>query len=269
MTLFNSTPQSHDYPAYEALSRWFESPLGQHLLTRERALVDEMLGRRRGHHLLQLGCASLDLCEHSPIEHKFAFTPFTQSIGYQAIADAEAIPLATASVDCILLHHALDYAFDQHQLLREVSRVLIAGGQVVIVGFNPFSSWGVRSKLSIGRCPAPWHARMLRCLRVCDWLKLLDFQIDEVRYAEYALPVNAPAIIRYSGWMEPMASRLNWPSGAVYFITAHKQVLPLIPIHSRRRRTPVPSLGIPLPGAGSGRNGAMHSTHGDSTECSM
>lgn len=265
MPLLTSSSQLHDYPAYEALSRWFESSLGQHLLTRERAVVDEMLGRRAGHHLLQLGCASLDLYEHSPIEHKFAFTPFAQATGYQAIADAEAIPLCTASVDCILLHHALDYAFDQHQLLREVSRVLIAGGHVVIVGFNPFSSWGLRGKLSFTRQQPPWHARMLRCLRVCDWLKLLDFHIDEVRYAEYALPVNAPAVIRYSGWMEPTASRLNWPSGAVYFIAAHKQVLPLIPVNSRRRRVAVPTLGMPLQGAGTGRNGALQSLHEERT----
>ncbi|HTR00704.1 MAG TPA: class I SAM-dependent methyltransferase [Candidatus Acidoferrum sp.] len=259
MSLFTHQPQVHDHEAYQALTRWYQGSLGQHLLQREQALVNDVLSRRFGHHLLQLGCGELWLHGQSTIAHKFAFAPFPQAAGHQAIADAEAIPLATASVDCILLHHALDYALDQHQLLREVSRVLIAGGYVVIVGFNPISSWGLRGKLTPGKRSAPFHARMLRCLRVCDWLKLLDFRIDDVRYAEYALPIDSPAAIRYSGWMESLASRLNWPSGGVYVITAHKQVLPLIPVNGRRRRMSVPALGIPIAGGGTGRSSALHS----------
>lgn len=245
---------AHDLAAYQALTAWYRSALGQHLLGREQALVDEMLGRRFGYHLLQLGCADMQLHHQSPMGHKFAFTPFVQAAdGFQAVADADAIPLATASMDCVLLHHALDYAADQHQLLREVTRVLIAGGHVIIVGFNPFSTWGVRSKLQLGRKQSPWQARMLHSLRVCDWLKLLDFQVDEIRYAEYALPINTPAAIRYSSWMEKPASRLNWPTGGIYVIAARKQVLPLIPVQNRRRRRPVPALVLPLTEGTSGK----------------
>lgn len=248
--MFASTPQPHDLAAYRALTAWYQGALGRHLLGREQALVDDMLGRRFGYHLLQLGCADLALYERSPMGHKFAFTPFPEAAnGYQAIAETEAMPLATSSMDCVLLHHALDYAADQHQLLREVTRVLIPGGHVIIVGFNPLSSWGLRNKLVPGRRPAPWHARMLGRVRVCDWLKLLEFQIDEIRYAEYALPIDTPAAIRYSGWMETLASRLNWPSGAVYVIAARKQVLPLIPIQNRRRRHSVPALTLPVAGS--------------------
>jgi SAM-dependent methyltransferase len=243
----NTQVSTHDIAAYQALTAWYKSPLGQHLLSREQALVDEMLGRRFGYHLLQLGCADLQLHHQSPMGHKFAFTPFLRaSSGHQAVAETDAIPLMTASVDCVLLHHALDYAADQHQLLREVTRVLIAGGHVVIVGFNPFSTWGVRSKLWLRNTHSPWHARMLHSLRVCDWLKLLDFQVDEIRYAEYALPINTPAVIRYSNWMEKPAAKLNWPTGAVYVIAARKQVLPLTPVQSRRRRRAVPTLALPL-----------------------
>lgn len=248
--LFTSAPQPHDLPACQALTAWYQGPLGQHLLGREQALVDEMLGRRFGYHLLQLGCAALELHQRSPMGHKFAFTPFAEAArGYQAVAETEAIPLASSSVDCVLLHHALDYAADQHQLLREITRVLIPGGHVIIVGFNPLSCWGLRNKLVPGRRPAPWHARMLGRVRLGDWLNLLEFQIDEVRYAEYALPIDAPAAIRYSGWMESVASRCNWPSGAVYVIAARKQVLPLIPVQQRQRRHTVSALTMPVAGA--------------------
>jgi SAM-dependent methyltransferase len=267
--LFTTTPQPHDLAAYRALTAWYKGSLGQHLLGREQSLVDEMLGRRFGYHLLQLGCAELDLYRHSPMGHRFAFTPFTEATeGYQAVVEIEELPLATSSVDCVLLHHALDYSIDQHQLLREVTRVLIPGGDVIIVGFNPLSSWGLRNKLFPGPRPVPWHARMLGRVRVCDWLKLLEFHIDEVRYAEYALPIDAPAAIRYSGWMESLASRFNWPSGAVYVIAARKQVLPLIPVQQRRRRVPVSPLTIPVAGpSGKTANLPLAAKEGD--KCSQ
>jgi hypothetical protein len=61
--------------SWQALTDWFGTPLGQHLLGIERALVDELLQRRFGYHLLQLGCSELLLHERSPMGHKFSFCP--------------------------------------------------------------------------------------------------------------------------------------------------------------------------------------------------
>lgn len=244
----NKTPFTPE--AYVEMTSWFDSPLGRHLLAAERSLVDQMLARRFGYHLLQLGCADLLLHDKSPMGHKFSFRPW-QAAGssHEAIAAAEAIPIASESVDLVLLHHALDFSAYQHQLLREVERVLIAGGHIVIVGFNPLSSWGMRNKLQYFRRghKAPWHASMLGTLRLTDWLKLLDFQVEQVRYGMYALPVNSEGVIRYSGLLDPLAVHLNWPTGGIYVISARKQVLPLTPVQSRWRRLPVHGLGLPVP----------------------
>ncbi|MEY4643058.1 MAG: hypothetical protein RLZZ227_3052 [Pseudomonadota bacterium] len=236
--------------AYADMTAWFETPLGQHLLATERNLLDHMLVRRFGYHLLQLGCADLQLHDKSPMGHKFSFRPWQGAgKGHAAIADLESIPLASESVDLVLLHHALDFSPYQHQLLREVERVLIAGGHVVIVGFNPLSTWGLRNKLQFFRRTrkAPWHASMLGTLRLTDWLKLLDFQVEQVRYGMYSLPVNSDRIARYAGLLDPLAARLNWPTGGIYVISARKQVLPLTPVQTRWRRMPVHGLGLPLP----------------------
>ncbi len=234
--------------AYADMTAWFESPLGQSLLAAERELVDSMLARRFGYHLLQLGCADLQLHEQSPMGHKFSFRPWQGGgSGHAAIADMEAIPLASESVDLVLLHHALDFSEYQHQLLREAERVLIAGGYIVIVGFNPLSSWGLRNKLQFFRRKAPWHACMLRTARLIDWLKLLDFQVEQVRYGMYSLPVNSESVIRYSGLLDSVAAHLNWPTGGIYAISARKQVLPLTPVQTRWRNLPVHGLGMPMP----------------------
>jgi SAM-dependent methyltransferase len=234
--------------SHQALTRWYATPLGSHLLGLERNLVNGMLARRFGYHLLQLGCAELVLHDQSPMGHRFSFCDqVTSETCHSAIARSEAIPLGNESIDLVLLHHALDYSGGQHQLLREAARVLIAGGHLVIVGFNPMSVWGLRSLAGRrSRNAAPWHASMLGVHRLTDWLKLLDFQVEQIQYAAYSLPVNSQQMIRWSGWMEDTASRLKWPTGGIYAIAARKQVAPLTPVQGRRARLPVPGLIIPV-----------------------
>lgn len=228
----------------EAMSEWFDSPLGRRLLQVERRILERALSRRFGYHLLELGCANLRMHQSSPIGHKFAFSPVATPSCHQAAARAEAIPLASDTIDLVLLHHALDYSDNPHQLLREASRILIAGGHMVIVGFNPWSIWGLRQKLQWPKY-VPWTGDMLSPLRVADWLKLLDFQVEYTRYGVYALPFNSPGLIRYSSFLDGPAERLNWPTGGIYVISAKKQVLPLTPIQATWKRFPAP-VGIPV-----------------------
>jgi ubiquinone/menaquinone biosynthesis C-methylase UbiE len=61
--------------------------------------------------------------------------------------DFDALPFDSASLDLVVLPHTLELASDPHQTLREVERVLVPEGRVVIVGFNPASLWGLRQGL--------------------------------------------------------------------------------------------------------------------------
>ena len=59
----------------------------------------------------------------------------------------DALPFDAASLDLVILPHALELARDPHLALREVERVLVPEGRVIIVGFNPASLWGTRQRL--------------------------------------------------------------------------------------------------------------------------
>jgi hypothetical protein len=85
----------------------------------------------------------------------------------------------------VVLPHALELARDPHQTLREVERVLVPEGRVVIVGFNPASLWGLRQRA--GRVRAGWAGRnqplylprageFIGYWRLRDWLRLLGFE---------------------------------------------------------------------------------------------
>lgn len=236
---------------FSDMTEWLQTPLGQTMLKAESALVESLLNRRFGYHLLQLGCADVSVFDDSPIGHKFCLTPTPQSAHSGVVAQPEAIPLISESVDMVVLHHALDYSFDPHQLLREADRVLIAGGHLLIIGFNPFSTWGIRHKLGRKKQHRPWQANPLSTLRLSDWLKLLDFKIEQVHYGLYSIPINSPRLIRYSSFMGRLAQRLNWPSGGIYVICAKKQVLPMTPIREPWKAIPRPVKGLAL-GDGTG-----------------
>ncbi len=231
---------------FTEMTEWLKTPLGENLLQTEWSLLENMINRRFGYHLLQLSCADISMCDDSPIGHKFCLTPSTAVKNGSLVAQAEAIPLAAESVDMVVLHHALDYSPHPHQLLREADRVLIAGGHLLIIGFNPFSTWGARHKLGRKSRQSPWQSKLLSSMRLSDWLKLLDFKIEQVHYGLYSLPINSSKIIRYSSFMGKLAQRLNWPTGGIYIISAKKQALPMTPIREPWKAIPGKARGLAL-----------------------
>jgi SAM-dependent methyltransferase len=231
---------------YHEMTEWLQSALGSSLLSAEAEILEHMINRRFGYHLLQMSCADVTIFEDSPIGHKFCLRPDLDAREGGVVAQAEAIPLAAESVDMVLLHHVLDYSSHPHHLLREADRVLISGGDLLIIGFNPFSTWGIRHKLNRRKDKAPWKASLLTSMRLCDWLKLLDFQIDQVQYGLYSMPINHPAFIKYSSLLGKLAQRLNWPTGAIYVISARKQSLSMTPIREPWKAMPRPVKGLAL-----------------------
>ncbi|REV44164.1 class I SAM-dependent methyltransferase, partial [Mycobacterium tuberculosis] len=53
------------------------------------------------------------------------------------LADFAALPFAANSLDLVVMPHALELSPDPHATLREVERVLVPDGRVVICGLNP------------------------------------------------------------------------------------------------------------------------------------
>lgn len=232
------------------LESWMTSPLGQTLVEAERRLLAPVISRVFGYHVLQLSCApAIDMLDDCPVSHKIAFAPSWQQGRLTPVADIEVLPLATDSVDAVLLHHVLDFTVDSHRLLREASRVLRPGGRLLIIGFNPLSVWGMCSLLRWS-CPTPWNARFISRHRLSDWLSLLDFHVTQVDYAGYFPPLGHPAMLSRSHQFDRWLGRFGNPTGAFYLMVASKQRVPLIPVAARWKLMRGPALGRPLAGTG-------------------
>jgi len=203
------------------LREWFETPIGQYLLEREQAWLDDVTADIFGYHALQLGLPGIDLLRESRIAHRMRVSPAASP---DLRAKCHELPIATQSVDLVLLPHVLEFAEEPHAVLREVDRIMMPEGRLLILGFNPWSLWGLRSALGPGRREVPWNGRFVSLLRVKDWLALLGFDVSAGRLAGYAPPIDNPNVRRRFGFMEPAGDRWWAVGGAVYMLQAIKRV---------------------------------------------
>jgi SAM-dependent methyltransferase len=222
-----------------ALEGWFCTDLGRHVLRLEQEMTDSKLPGLYGFHLMQLGISStVRLYDSSVIRHKFALAaPSTLGL-CSAVAAAEQLPIDSDSIDVLVLHHALEFSEQPHQLLREAARVIVPHGHLLIIGFNPWSMFGLRSLLGRRLGHPIWHGQLLAARRLGDWLALLDFAIDDIQYRCHGLPLDhAPTLDRLMP-IDRWCGKHSLPGGGAYLIHARKQISPLTAIRPRRWRAP-------------------------------
>jgi len=147
------------------------------------------------------------------------------------VTDFSALPFSANSLDLVVLPHALELTPDPHAALREVERVLVPEGRVVICGLNPASLWALRMRrerltrrLGIEPTDLPPAGELIGYWRLRDWLRLLGFEVETARFGGYRPPFASEKWLDRFEWMEHAGQRW-WPIfGAVYFLVAVKRV---------------------------------------------
>ena len=231
------------------LAEWMQSPAGRCLLLWEQQQLDQAVADVFGYHALQLGLPELAALRANRMPHRWVATEAAspaQRRGQSDDAlshegrrialhcDFDALPFPNQSLDLVVLPHTLELSRDPHLSLREVERVLMPEGRVMIVGFNPASMWGLRQRLGRARAAIglggrgalflPRAGELLGYWRVRDWLRLLSFEIEGGRFGCFRPPYASARWLERSAWMEGVGQRW-WPVfGAVYFLVAVKRV---------------------------------------------
>ena len=213
------------------LSEWFETPPGQYILAWERAQFDAALANVFGYQAWQYGLAELDFLRANRMPFKGCVGVEIPSVEvakrWQACvaANPEALPFASQSIDALVLAHAFECTHEPHHILREVERVLVPEGRVVISGFNPWSLWGARARLP---GMEPWLPHLpsaqVSLPRLKDWFKLLSFEVERGHFGCYAPTCRSEKWIKRWHFIEAAGQRWWSVGGAVYVVSAIKRV---------------------------------------------
>ncbi|MEZ5700917.1 MAG: methyltransferase domain-containing protein [Burkholderiaceae bacterium] len=256
-------------PPIISLTEWFQTPPGRYLLEWEQSQFDRLVANVFGYNAMQLGLPELRALQANRMPHRWLALPEElagaglESVANGALFDelrqagrsaavgekesgllsrvalvtnAAALPFPAASLDLLVLPHTLELSADPHHVLREVERVLVPEGRVVISGFNPYSLWGLRQararwasrvglgSLGISRLYLPEAGDFIGPGRLRDWLRLLSFEVESERFGCYRPAVRTDKWLQRMAWMD-RAGRRWWPIvGAVYFFVAVKRV---------------------------------------------
>ncbi len=224
-------------------------PVASRLLAWEQQQADELLADVFGYHAVQLGWPDLQALRSNRMPHRWmaqaefeADGPLPapgQSSWSDVGLDSRAWPWPADSLDLVVLPHALERSADPHACLREVERVLIPEGQVLITGLNPWSWWGLRqSHGQRGLVPHDHlHPSLIAYRRLRDWLRLLGFEVQVSRFGGWTPALGSERWMQRLNWMDALGERW-WPIlGGVYLLMATKRVPGGRLIDGRRWRT--------------------------------
>lgn len=214
------TQSTHQY-----LANWYESEAGKRFATLLEHMFAPKLEARFGYFAIQMGGEWLGkrLLDLSPVSGRYR-------LGLDERADVRAapmaLPIAADSVDLVILPHTLSDAGDFYATLREVDRVLMPEGQVMILEMDPWTVWGTWQRLRYG------ESRYYSQMRVKEALDVLGFQ---TMACDTVSMLGADWSRYFSSW--PKSSKLFDLLGAhyrgCYILSATKKVVRMKPLKQR------------------------------------
>src|SRR6187431_3030609 len=176
-------------------------------------------------------------------ERCLAFMPAAQGVvkwptarpTLASLVDEYEMPLTDSAMDRVLLVHSLENSADPGALLREVWRVLNAGGKLLAVVPNRRGLWARMDTTPFG------HGRPYSRSQIIQLLRDAWFTPTAWGEALYVPPVGRGWFLRSAVAWERTGATLSAPFAGVHLVEATKQVYRAIPAR-REKRILVPAL---------------------------
>ena len=248
------------------LGHWHRRTPGSLVLDTESRRLGPLLANVFGYHLLLLGSGDyLSILHAARVQHcSWLVAPSLPAPTMPVPATgappphstirglAGAMPVASDSVDIVVLPHVLEFEEDPHGTLRETERVLVPEGHVVVAGYNAIGLMGAWNL--VRRREAPWNGRFYTASRVRDWLSVLGFDTVASEGCFFRPPLRSDRVLRSLRVFETAGPRF-WPHlCGTWLLVARKRTATLTPLRPRwrARRKAIREAGLAGP-AMSGR----------------
>lgn len=166
------------------LIEWYRSPQGSNLKTLESGYLSRVISFRYNQAILQMGSLGWEdayrlqdyRCNLVVVDDAL----LAHDVALRILGRCDLIPIDSESIDVVILPHCLEFESDQHGVLREADRVLKPEGQLIVLGFNPWSIQSFYHFFQGRRGAIPWCGSFLSYPRLRDWLSLLNFETSSV-----------------------------------------------------------------------------------------
>ncbi len=241
------------------IAQWFATPLGRYVAAAEQAYFDREVADLFGFNAFQVGLPEVDFLRANRMPVRRITAPHGK---VSFASDPQALSIRTGVADLIVLPHALEFSENPHEVLREVQRVLMPEGHVILSAFNPWSLWGVRRFLTRPYF-FPWRGQFITLSRIKDWLALLGFEVAGGRMCCYAPPLAREKWRSRFNFMESAGDRW-WPfAGGVYFLHGIKRVPGMRLITPKWKQARAPNSLAVLPQRRTRADDSIAARHGD------
>lgn len=233
-----------------------QGPWEAYLLAWEREQLRLCVSDIFGYHALQLGLPQLDALQANRMPHRWLadqqipLAPIERSP--VVLTDFAALPFASSSIDLVVLPHTLEFSANPHATLREVERILVPEGRVVVCGRNPVSLWGWQQRrrrpllrANHTEAASPELGAAIAYGRLRDWLQLLSFEVESVEFGCYRPYTPSATWLQRFAWMDTWGPQWGRIFGGAYFVVAVKRVrgMRLLPVPRKaqvaRRAAPI------------------------------
>jgi SAM-dependent methyltransferase len=163
-----------------------------------------------------------------------------------ALIEPTSIPLPTASIDRVLVAHALEFADQPQDMLEDIWRILTPGGRLMVVAPSRSGLWARVDTTPFG-WGQPYSRSQLREL-------LRETLFSPVFWDEtlYAPPFANRLLLRLAPAIEQVGAKLSLPGAGILVVEATKQLFRPVTVRRAALR-PLPRLAEPVLVPGSAR----------------
>lgn len=239
------------------LRSFYASPLG----AVTRRFVGQAIGRfwgpLTGLRVLGLGYAPPYLSEvREGCERTLAFMPANQGVvnwpstgaSAAALVDPLMMPLPDASIDRVLVVHALETVESPTELLHEIWRILTPGGRIIMVAPNRRGLWARMDTTPFGY-GQPYSRSQLKGLMRQTW-----FSPEGWAETLYVPPLSSRFLLQTAQAWEKVGVGFSLPFAGLHIVEATKQLYRPGAVRAVRRASrlapvllPAPASRTPLP----------------------
>lgn len=220
------------YRTIQQWNHWLTHFLGKSILDAEEKALTALLAGKFGKSTILIGVPHQNIllqasnlpCRYllGPLLHRDKYIRYIESAFYE-------LPLQSGSVDQVILPHTLEFLDNPNQLLSEACRVVKPEGHIFILGFNPYSLWGIKKHFGKDKA-IPWSGNFISALTVKKWLGLADFELEKQEMVLFRPPTQHFSLYKKLKFLEWLGKKCYKPFGGIYLLQARAKVTPLTPI---------------------------------------